>query len=138
MDIKEERLKFLEDTITYYSADVNRRCVGESSETSPRCKYSPKNAAKEGVSDGCAMGRHMTAENKLKADNVFVATSDSGIANVIDLNPDILPTSIVALGKDFLGNMQELHDLDRNWVDSGLSSQGKNKVERIKKFYIGN
>ena len=37
--------EFLEDTIAYYSEDVNRRCI-----KGTKCLYSPLNADKKGIS----------------------------------------------------------------------------------------
>jgi hypothetical protein len=51
--------ELLLDTIEYYSIDRNRRCELDNS-----CKYSPKSAGKKGISEGCAIGRHLSEETK--------------------------------------------------------------------------
>ena len=62
--------EFLEDTIAYYSEDVNRRCI-----KGTKCLYSPLNADKKGISKGCAIGRHLDEELQLTLDDAKEAKS---------------------------------------------------------------
>lgn len=59
------KLEFLEDTVKYYSENTNRRCVNN---VIVGCYYSPENAGKIGISDGCAIGRHLKDSLKEKLD----------------------------------------------------------------------
>src|SRR4051812_25883876 len=64
--------EFLLDTLEYYTTDVNRRCVS----THDACFYSAINAGKEGISDGCAIGRHLPSEEvKLQLDGKGTITA---------------------------------------------------------------
>lgn len=95
--------EFLLDTVKYYSRDTNRRCKKD------RCYYSPNSADKEGISEGCAIGRHLSPELQRKLDSL----EDSGVAyeHIFQL----LPSSLQELGQEFLADVQCFHDADRFW-----------------------
>lgn len=117
-ELQQKQLAFLEDTIGHYN--INNRCVkyGE-------CRYSPKSIGLEGISEGCAIGRHLTEKLALSLDKG---------SNTVVYKPEVfkkLPGSLRKLGKDFLSEVQCLHDNTRNWDESGLSVEGENKVRMI-------
>lgn len=116
--------EFLEDTIAYYSEDVNRRCI-----KGTKCLYSPLNADKKGISKGCAIGRHLDEELQLTLDDADYTAVDG------DEVFDSLPTWMQDLGQDFLYDVQRLHDLKNYWSDKGLSSDGLKFVEITKQKY---
>lgn len=115
--------QFLLDTVEYYSTDTNRRCV---SSNNGGCKYSPVNAHKEGISEGCAIGRHLSPELQLKLDNRVGGTSVA-----YDGIFEQLPEWMKELTQDFLRKIQSLHDSDEYWNEKGLSLNGKEKLKEI-------
>lgn len=126
-ELQEKQLAFLDETVEYYSADTNRRCVNGN-----MCYYSPKTARKESVSEGCAVGRHLPADFANYLDGRATIISVHGIFG----NPGLyakLPDELKELGKDFLGGVQRLHDVSENWNANGLTKQGKRAVEVIKR-----
>lgn len=115
---------FLLDALEYYTTDTNRRCNGVGS----GCYYSPIKAMKDGVSEGCLIGRHLTPENQRIAD----ATLDSfGIETVIDTTPEIIPEWMKDLGTNFLGRCQSFHDQSYNWGINSISDTGATTLESI-------
>jgi hypothetical protein len=124
----EARTAFTLDTLEYFCTDTNRRCVGVV------CKYSPLNANKKGVSEGCAIGRHMTPRAQILADMY----PTSGIGSIIEKDPSLVPKKLRDLGVDFLQEIQSLHDSHHNWLSKkGLSYQGTLALkEAIQKFKL--
>ena len=128
--------EFLKDTIDYYSTDINRRCV---SSKGGSCVYSPKNAGKVGVSEGCAIGRHLTDEtkelfDKYKGENI-------GCPDILDIFKSDemrhhLPIWMQKMDKYFLNRVQSLHDRTSSWDGkNGLSTTGKMRVNSIIENY---
>lgn len=124
--LKTGQLEFLEDTVKYYSEDVNRRCI-----SSNGCFYDPIQAGKEGVSDGCAIGRHLKPNLKVDLDNA----SENIVSEIKVFNQ--LPLKLKKLGREFLREVQKLHDssMKSYWDEEGLTDSGKNKVKEIKKEF---
>lgn len=117
--------EFLLDTIEYYTTDTNRRCIRGN-----RCQYSPVTLKLEGTSEGCAIGRHMTPENALKADQYDIAS----IGFVFKLRGSLLPDWMRSIDVEVLREIQDLHDTSDYWVDNGLSNQGKSALVRIVEY----
>lgn len=133
MTLKQKQLEFLNDTIEYYSTDTNRRCVDDFSDN---CFYSPVTANKESISDGCAIGRHLTPELKLELDKTFNDINNDESAGVN--NEEIfnqLPDNLKELNQGFLVNIQQLHDISDFWTSKGLNITGITYVENIKQIY---
>lgn len=123
MTIQEKRKALLDETVKYYSEDTTRRCVNG------RCFYSPKNANNSN-SEGCAIGRKISPELQLRLDR----QEFTGI-NITD-NYNMLPDELKELGKDFLTELQSLHDDGRLWHGvTGLTEQGQNRVKWIEKEF---
>ena len=123
------RKQVLEDTIKYYSEDTNRRCVKNSG-----CYYNPINAGKEGISEGCAIGRLISEELQIELDSI--SDSEENGSGVYNLEVFILlPEEIQALGQDFLSSLQNLHDSGTFWSRKGLTEAGKRRVTEIKRIY---
>lgn len=126
-------LELLNDTIAYYSVDpVNRRCYNS---INGACAYSPKTINKVGLSNGCAIGRHLRPEVQKR----FDTTSQlSTIGRIIsdDENKKLLPEWMQKMNVDFLTDIQNLHDLDIYWDENGLTESGKFAVKYIKNTYI--
>lgn len=109
--------EFLQSTIDYYSADINRRCKTRNG----ICTYSPEAAGKVGISEGCAIGRMMTPENKLLAD-FECGKPILSIYNRLEQNK-MLPDWMLEFEPEFLSNIQSLHDQDCYWNFNGISKR---------------
>jgi hypothetical protein len=127
---KEERLVLLNETIAHYSENVNRRCIKTTDAGHFKCKYSGTTIG-NAESDGCAIGRLLTPELRIELDAKCGDTRPSGVD---DLWSD-LPDEIKAYGKAFLVSLQALHDEIDNWDEQGLSEDGKEYAESIKKGF---
>lgn len=121
--IQQKRIEFLEETVKYYSEDINRRCVSAAG----RCLYDPTKAGKEHVSEGCAIGRKVSTELQIKLDDI------GGISNCDAF--EILPEELQELGQEFLIQIQDLHDFSKNWNELGLSEKGVEMVNIIKRDF---
>lgn len=119
------REEFLLDTIKYYSEDVSRRCVDNGN-----CKYSGKSLNMN--SDGCAIGRWLDEELKLELDALGTVPVQN--EKVFDK----LPKWMQGMGRCFLHDVQDLHDIDNYWNESGLSQFGKEKVNEMIEHYTLN
>lgn len=119
--------KFLLDTLQYFTAHPSRRCMNESG---TRCAYSPETVGLESISEGCAIGRHMTPENKLKADRKL-----TDLADLLHCNPELFPEWMIPWGSNFLKKVQNLHDHSTNWNARGLTGKGKNELQSIIVIY---
>ena len=112
--------ELLYDTVHHYN--LNNRCV-----TSARCTYSPITIGKEN-SEGCAIGRWLVPELALQIDKER-ADGSSGIVQIINLYP--FPDWMKKLDIKFLKELQRLHDVNSNWIETGLSVSGKYCVRDI-------
>lgn len=123
--------QLLQSTIDYYGVDPeNRRCFKDGN-----CKYSPKTAGKQGLSEGCAIGRHLSPKVQKAFDN-FSGNSYS----IIDIMAKeemkkLLPEWMQEMPVGFLSSVQVLHDKSSSWGAKGLSNVGKQRVNRIIEEY---
>ncbi len=116
---------FVLDTVRYYSEDTNRRCVVAS------CYYDPAKADKEGISEGCAIGRHMTETQKATADEKKARRNGYDANTVDNLKPEYIPESLQQFDIKLLRRVQLLHDGAENWNDFGLTYVGKSALRGI-------
>ena len=112
--MKQRKLKFLNEMVVYYSEDVTRRAARDGF-----CMYLDKYTGNK-----CAIGRYIIDENSLNLEGDY--------DELIEEFPDCLPKEIKKLGYMFLINIQNLHDQDYYWCDSGLSKKGLLKVKILK------
>ena len=121
------REDFLLDALDYYTADTNRRCVSDSD----GCYYNPTSAGKEGISEGCLIGRHLTKEQQIQADNT------GGVLSIFNQQKanEILPEWMHEFGELFLFHCQQLHDGPILWNDGGLTDEGRNRLSIIIKDF---
>lgn len=126
--VKEKQLRILEETVEYYSQNPEeRRCVNSKN---GKCYYHGKNAQKK--SEGCAVGRLLSNELQLELDENYTLNSKEDNSSVSGIFHN-LPDDIKDLGKQYLHNLQQLHDQDFYWNnESGLSESGKLEYELIK------
>lgn len=111
------RKDFLDNMIAYYSEDpVHRRSKDEKG----WCCY------RDWRGNKCAIGRWIPDESYCKSMEGF---------RVCAIMED-LPSHVQALGEDFLMDVQQLHDGDHNWCETGLSNEGKVKLGKITKKYL--
>lgn len=129
--LRQRRLEVLEDTVKYYSEDINRRCFGDGDDPS-ECRYSPKSVGKEGISQGCAVGRLLPQEMKDEIDETYGAVN---IDDLVSYHSYALPKEVISLGVNFLVQLQRLHDKNEHWSKSGLSDKGQLTVNEIKETF---
>lgn len=121
-----KQLEVLEETVKYYSENTERRCIKGS------CTYAPENSDKVGISDGCAVGRLLDPELRLKLDEIFSSGGgNSGVSN--DHLFSMLPEKVRNLGMAFLTDLQGLHDESYNWsVGEGITVKGEDNAQAIR------
>lgn len=111
------QVAFLRETINHYRHD-NRSVELDGGS----CLYTPAHSGTE----GCAIGRHVPNKKLcLQFDNSFECSVR---------NPHVfqkIPGQLQALGSDFLGVCQGLHDDGGNWGPHGLSWEGVKTVREI-------
>ena len=120
-------LELLEDTIKYYSENTERRCSSEDG-----CYYSPITIGKEGISDGCAIGRHLDKEFALQIDKDDELNIKSLMKSKFIGNEDKFPDWMIKMKLDFLVSLQNLHDDNLYWDKNGLTQEGFEYVKEIK------
>ena len=121
-------LELLEDTIKYYSENTERRCSSEDG-----CYYSPITIGKEGISDGCAIGRHLDKEFALQIDKDYDELNIKSLMKSKFIgNEDKFPDWMIKMKLDFLVSLQNLHDDNLYWDKNGLTQEGFEYVKEIK------
>lgn len=121
-EITKRRLEVLNDTINHYNLN-NRSNKGYD------CTYSP---AHEG-SEGCAVGRLIKDKELCKTLDI---RPDDGNGSCVKWIFDKLPEDVKFLGKNFLRDLQNLHDNILNWTETGLSNTGAEEVKIIRKKFL--
>ena len=124
-------IEIIDDTIAYYSEDINRRALNNNGILS--CGYYLKEGKKV---KKCAVGRCLKrgVAKKLEEDTKDI---DSIIQNIID-DEVITWTDFKKKYQypniEFWSQLQELHDDCENWNKKGLSSLGKRRVIVMKRI----
>lgn len=118
--IKQQRLEFLNETVSYYSADTSRRAISANED----CDYYQADTGNK-----CAIGRHINFQD-YKNNNI-----EDGVLVTDYIVFALLPESVRRLGKYFLNTVQVLHDMDYYWEGNSLSDIGKQEVNKIIKSY---
>lgn len=124
--LRKIRTSVLEETIQYYSEDVDGRAARADN---GRCRYAGKSVDRPN-SDGCAVGRLLSPELRLELDEKCAGC----IVNSDEVWPR-LPKNVRFYGKGFLRELQKLHDTPAYWNSHGLSTSGIKKVLEIKESY---
>ncbi len=112
MTIKERQLKVLNETISFYNSD-NIAMGGDKS-----CMYITPNGKK------CAIGRLISDDLASSLEEVH---SNKTLIDIFEL----LPKEIQELDKEFLSDLQMLHDYPSNWDKNGLTFEGKIEVNNF-------
>jgi len=114
-EIKQRRLEVLEDTCRHFNS---------------------KNLAEDGrgvclYALGCAIGRRipdLALRERLDRCGISSSVRNDHIFR-------LLPAELQELGKDFLSDLQVLHDTKGNWNETGLSNKGKAAAAEIRRNY---
>lgn len=109
--LQQKQFDFLNDTINHFNS--NNRGIDQYTK---QCSYK----------NGCAIGRHLSKKLVKTIKNYVV--DDNEVYNK-------LPRKLKELTKEFLMDVQNLHDTEENWNEKGLSQRGKDKVNVIKAIY---
>jgi len=126
--LQKKQLALLNETVAYYSEDVNRRCKN----VTKGCAYDPATVGKEGISEGCAVGRLLSPRMKKQFDEKLVS---NGIGMSVSTAWNRLPKRIQVYGEGFLSALQCLHDADVFWIITGFHEAREKEVEHIKNAF---
>lgn len=117
-ELYDARKKFLDDTVEYYSvAPKERRAV----DIDGLCRYKATSGAK------CAIGRHIIE------DKYSYHLEGAGPTFLAEMGA--LPAEIVELRPHFLVAVQQLHDSEQLWNETGLNDAGKRQYDTIVTAY---
>ncbi|PHS35693.1 MAG: hypothetical protein COA82_03520 [Alkaliphilus sp.] len=107
---------FLLFTIQHFNS-TNRGTASNSKNVIPQvilpCSYEA----------GCAIGIHMTIENRIKADDL-----GDDIVALVENYPELFPPVILERSHAMLLGMQSLHDNLNNFDEKGLSEEGRKHI----------
>ncbi len=121
-ELQQRRLDFFNETVAYYSEDpIGRRAVAidnDRYQPSITCFYRTEGGRK------CAIGRHIPDD---KYDSIMEGVSIQG-----PMIQAALLQEVLALGADFLREVQYFHDREDNWTSTGLSEQGMVAAHQIR------
>jgi len=111
-ELQTKQAAFIEDALGHFNS-TNLGIVDK------RCLYTA----------GCMIGRKLPKELSELLDAVPEGTDGTALF-------EQFPIELKELGQDFLGAMQEFHDLRENWSPTGLSDYGAEVMKGIK-FQFG-
>ena len=119
--------QMLQDVVTHFSKDpVGLRAIYSFG----GCFYT-RVLEKSADNIGCAIGMYLTDKQAKEAQG------HGYIYEVIAENPRCLPKWMKELNKNFLAEVQILHDKDYFWSKENISSMGRIKVKEIcKEFHL--
>lgn len=122
-----QMLAVLLDTIKYFGKDP--AALRSISETRTGCAYIPPKGSE---SDGCAIGRYLSAKERKEF------PMDKNCCAVSDLPERLIPKKLQGIPVKFLVRVQGLHDTQDVWnmLQGGLSQRGKRQVRAICKEWF--
>jgi len=114
------KLEIIEVIAAYYSEDVNRRGVRDDG----LCQYFSKGGKM------CAVGYCLKNPEE-------VAELEGGISGVWgqEITVDKFKEEYQINSEDFWDDLQEFHDSKLNWDSNGLTYNGKEQLEKLRKTY---
>jgi hypothetical protein len=121
--IPARRKAVLKEMVKYYSQDPAKR----RSFKGAACAYRGRRGCR------CAIGRWIPDhqyQSKFDKTGCGTGIGGTGIGDMPEIM-EALPKQIQALGKDFLVNLQDLHDKDTNWGEKGLSLLGVSNLNDL-------
>lgn len=128
--------EFVLDFINTYVKDPSKRCV-----LGNRCRYSPVTLGKTyDESPGCAVGKWLPPELALDLDKEFAVSISSFLREDREYSSELLEI-FSGLGdnldeiKDFLTEIQMLHDHNSNFSETGLTPMGRQYMDKIIEKY---
>lgn len=142
-NLQEARLNFLHDTIHFYGTDTKRRATNGEHHHLTKPAYKTRDGKK------CSIGRHIddvhrpedmigSIKNLSRLVHGDVTTMTRRHYENINAE-DVLPEKIYQLGKNFLNEVQCLHDRSCNWnEDFGLSYDGQAAYKKIVEKFCSN
>lgn len=119
------RKEIILETVAFYSEDPSRRAVIKE-DGRAKCRYLTEDGRK------CAVGRCMIEGKKIAyAGLKFPADKvDAGIGDLEDRDSQLLP-EYRGHSLHFWSCLQEFHDADYNFTDTGLSDAGQQTVKYL-------
>lgn len=117
-DIQQRMKVLLLETASFYNKH-NRA-------TTNGCVYHPTI-----TSVGCAIGRCLERKSILLEDEIEVRHSSTDYKWMLECYPNEIPDWLKEMDREFLSDIQKLHDNIDCWESTGLSSFGQEAVDRI-------
>lgn len=121
------KLQIIEETVNFYSEDPSRRSKYGSSNT---CAYNgPGNTH-------CAVGKCLMSKYKKQGQKLL--GNNDGVNSLYEYHnfnslDKMLSPKYRGHAGTFWASLQNLHDGDQYWTETGLSSQGKEYVDRLRR-----
>lgn len=123
------KLEIIQETVEYYSVDVNRRAINHNPEFRYGCYYKKGKAY-------CAVGRVMLDPQEEWGGTVDILID--AIGRSIPFNDKLLKPEYHNHSVNFWVDLQKLHDLPSYWNESGLTEEGLEYVSELKERYGNN
>lgn len=124
---KEEYYNLLEDTVSYYSeSPVTKRGMNHSLGGNGCAYYNPNNG------NMCAAGRFLLNVEQYARTSNNTESIDFLLQD--DIDSPLLKPEARGFSMDFWIKLQDLHDRNKYWTDTGLSEAGIERVKIIKDF----
>ena len=136
---KQDYLDMLEDTVKYYSEDTSRRATNPDSGIG--CVYLKEDGK------NCAVGRWINYDNfDLQSYNEAYSITDllklDYEEDFIYTDEELFVPEAQGFHYSFWTDLQDFHDGHKSWDESGLTSEGQTKIDKIKEKlelgYYGN
>lgn len=122
------------ETAAFYGEDPSRRAVIKE-DGRAKCRYLTEDGRK------CAVGKCLIEGEKILSVGIVGAMSaelvDGQVHDIANLE-DILMPEYRGHDTDFWARLQEFHDCDVHFTDTGLSEDGEHKLEFLLEQYANN
>lgn len=136
------KIEIIDETVNYYSEDINRRSIKTITafdQTINTCVYNGTNKTHCAVGR-CLLDKYKKRGSKLPGNDLDMCVLTEILTGVefdyFDYNIDkILSPKYRGHDVNFWCSLQTLHDKEGNWSDSGLTERGKEYVNRLKLLY---
>ena len=119
---KQDYYELLEDTVKFYSEDINRRAILKGTDT---CAYRGKNNTK------CAVGRWIADDlydDDFEFNGVHSLVCESRFKSI----DEILVEDKQGFNIDFWSKLQDFHDDSSNWGEATITTCGREEITAIK------
>jgi len=112
------KLEIINETVAYYSEDVNRRATNNNG----GCEYKTEDGRM------CAVGRYLIHELPKPSSGVSVQPLNCNL-------DDFLMDEYSGHSVEFWSCLQSLHDRAEYWNATGLTESGQSYVNKLKEIY---